>query len=88
MGVSCAGPIVSPIDVKAATDNRDSLAKTIYSRLFDWLVVKINSAIGQVGALHPGVQTLTRPPGSRSCTTDISLAWLNACAVVGPSNIC
>ncbi len=47
-GVSCAGPIVSPIDVKAATDNRDSLAKTIYSRLFDWLVVKINSAIGQV----------------------------------------
>ncbi|KAL0034959.1 hypothetical protein WJX79_002631 [Trebouxia sp. C0005] len=41
------GPIVSPIDVKAALDNRDSLAKTIYSRMFDWLVAKINTAIGQ-----------------------------------------
>lgn len=41
------GPIVSPIDVRAADDNRDSLSKTIYSRLFDWLVQKINSSIGQ-----------------------------------------
>ena len=38
---------MSPIDVKAALDNRDSLAKTIYSRMFDWLVTKINTAIGQ-----------------------------------------
>lgn len=45
-----AGPIVSPIDVKAALDNRDSLAKTIYSRMFDWLVAKINTAIGQDAA--------------------------------------
>lgn len=43
----CAGPIVSPIDVKAADDNRDSLAKTLYQRMFDWLVDKINSSIGQ-----------------------------------------
>jgi myosin-5 len=41
------GPIVSPIDVKAAEDNRDSLSKTIYSRMFDWLVERINTSIGQ-----------------------------------------
>lgn len=44
---TCAGPIVSPIDVKAAMNNRDSLSKTIYSRMFDWLVEKINTSIGQ-----------------------------------------
>ena len=45
--LDCAGPIVSPIDVKAAVDNRDSLARTLYQRLFDWLVDKINTSIGQ-----------------------------------------
>ena len=38
---------MSPLDVRAATDNRDSLAKMVYSRMFDWLVQKINAAIGQ-----------------------------------------
>ncbi|KAK9684902.1 hypothetical protein RND81_10G241200 [Saponaria officinalis] len=35
------------LDPGAATTNRDGLAKTIYSRLFDWLVDKINNSIGQ-----------------------------------------
>ncbi|XP_010274858.1 PREDICTED: myosin-9-like [Nelumbo nucifera] len=35
------------LDPQAATISRDGLAKTIYSRLFDWLVDKINFAIGQ-----------------------------------------
>ena len=38
---------MSPLEVKAADENRDSLAKMVYSRMFDWLVEKINVAIGQ-----------------------------------------
>lgn len=41
------GPITSPINVRAAVDTRDSLAKIIYSKLFDWLVERINNAIGE-----------------------------------------
>jgi myosin heavy subunit len=36
------GPIVSPITASAAGANRDALAKTIYSRLFDWLVQQVH----------------------------------------------
>ncbi|XP_058008760.1 myosin-11 isoform X2 [Hevea brasiliensis] len=35
------------LDPHDAAVNRDGLAKTIYSRLFDWLVYKINVSIGQ-----------------------------------------
>ncbi|KAG0482871.1 hypothetical protein HPP92_010955 [Vanilla planifolia] len=35
------------LDPVAATVSRDGLAKTAYSRLFDWLVDKINKSIGQ-----------------------------------------
>ncbi|KAH7306277.1 hypothetical protein KP509_22G004800 [Ceratopteris richardii] len=39
--------ITKMLDPVASTTNRDTLAKTIYSRLFDWLVEKVNSSIGQ-----------------------------------------
>ncbi|XP_020549831.1 myosin-9 isoform X2 [Sesamum indicum] len=35
------------LDPNGAAVSRDGLAKTIYSRLFEWLVNKINSSIGQ-----------------------------------------
>ncbi|KAK2986359.1 hypothetical protein RJ640_026623 [Escallonia rubra] len=35
------------LDPDSASVSRDALAKIVYSRLFDWLVDKINSSIGQ-----------------------------------------
>lgn len=39
--------ITKLLDPETAVINRDTLAKTVYSHLFDWLVEKINKSIGQ-----------------------------------------
>ncbi|KAJ6792577.1 myosin-6-like [Iris pallida] len=39
--------ITKCLDPEAAVLSRDALAKVVYSRLFDWLVNKINNSIGQ-----------------------------------------
>ncbi|XP_062173899.1 myosin-12 isoform X2 [Alnus glutinosa] len=41
------GNITKPLDPDRAALSRDALAKTVYSWLFDWIVDKINSSIGQ-----------------------------------------
>ncbi|KAF1335305.1 Myosin-like protein, partial [Globisporangium splendens] len=51
--------VTVPMDPVEALENRDALAKTIYSKMFDWMVQKINAAIsaeesqihGQIGVL-------------------------------------
>lgn len=39
--------IVKSLDPNSAAVTRDALARTVYSRLFDWIVNKINDSIGQ-----------------------------------------
>ncbi|XP_017426389.1 myosin-6-like [Vigna angularis] len=39
--------ITKSLDPTAAALSRDALAKIVYSRLFDWIVCKINNTIGQ-----------------------------------------
>lgn len=47
-----AGPITTPLAVQAACDARDSLAKVVYARLFDWLVAAVNAAVDEAHNTH------------------------------------
>lgn len=41
--------ITKRLDASAAAESRDSLAKNLYAKLFDWLVAAINRKISALG---------------------------------------
>ncbi|GIM12559.1 hypothetical protein Vretimale_15876 [Volvox reticuliferus] len=41
------GPIMTPLSAQAAADARDSMAKVVYARLFEWLVSVVNTAVDE-----------------------------------------
>jgi myosin V len=47
------GPTETPLRPPQAASNRDSLAKKLYSTLFDWLVARINVSLSAGGDVKP-----------------------------------
>ena len=45
--------IVKKLSAAAACESRDSLAKSLYVRLFEWLVAAINRKISALGGFTP-----------------------------------
>ena len=62
--------VQSPVTAEKAADNRMSLAKAIYGRMFDWLVQRVNRAMegdfrsssNIIGAARGGGDTVLRRP--------------------------
>jgi myosin heavy subunit len=46
------------LESKEASENRDALAKFVYGRLFDWLVMRINQSMGTAGSTQRSIGCL------------------------------
>ncbi len=47
--------ITSDQDQQQSVDLRDAVAKSIYSKLFDWIVMRVNYALDRDESENPGV---------------------------------
>ncbi|KAG2498422.1 hypothetical protein HYH03_003680 [Edaphochlamys debaryana] len=59
------GAITTPLSAQAAADSRDSLAKSVYSRLFDWLVAAVNTAVDEAHNCDGGAASAANGAGRR-----------------------
>ena len=50
--------IVKLLSAEEAAESRDSLAKTVYARLFDWIVGAVNKKIGMLGGSNRTTRTI------------------------------
>ncbi|GFR43085.1 hypothetical protein Agub_g4092 [Astrephomene gubernaculifera] len=68
------GPIVMPLTAQAATDARDSMAKVVYARLFEWLVAAVNTAVDEA---HNGGTGSSNGGGAACAPGHLSIGLLD-----------
>ncbi len=73
--------IVKMLDGAAAAESRDSLAKSLYANLFDWLVAAINRKIPSYGAWSCNMGALWHAPlpCNRCCSLSQAVCTSNTC---------
>ncbi|KAG2439820.1 hypothetical protein HYH02_010454 [Chlamydomonas schloesseri] len=68
------GAITTPLSAQAAADSRDSLAKSLYARLFDWLVAAVNAAVDEA---HNGPAAASAGAGPAGDRKHLSIGLLD-----------
>lgn len=68
-GLPCQG--VTPTLCTQAITARDSMAKSLYSALFDWIVLRINHALLNKKDMEEAVSVSAPPPHHPVCSTKL-----------------
>lgn len=85
------GPIVSPLDVKAATENRDSLAKILYSKVCVCVCICMSDCLASFwpASISSNAHFVIKQTNQTSDATQM-FDWLVACinAAIGEDKNC